>query len=211
MTAPGDPREPIPDVPELLALLRQQIEAKGGPYKRVPFDVIRARAAAMTNEQRAQARADIERAERDLEGQPAPFADPDNPTDAEIDAMLAEVDVTYAKLSPEQRHELRLGTEMAALDFHPGLVRRVFRRGRRLGPCLYAPGDPEPDPPIPLSSNQLHWRRGDDGLWRASNLRGARYAYPWRFLLNGFPQLVEVLPGDPSPPVYRVGRPWPGV
>jgi len=129
--------------------------------------------------------------------------------DDEIDARLAEVDAKVAAMTPAERDELRLDAEAATLHLHTGAVRRVFRRGRRIGPCLYEQGDPEPNPPVPVSSNLLHWTRHEDGYWRASNLRRSRcltdtrYAYQWRFLLNAFPQLTEVLPGDPPPPTYR--------
>lgn len=102
------------------------------------FDVIRERAANMTDEQRQQAEADIERAERDLARRPVHFADPDNPTDDEIDAMLAETDAVYQALSPEQKRGLHRVVNMTSAEIASG-----------------------PAPAIPAELTELVW------AWRA--------------------------------------------
>lgn len=102
------------------------------------LDVIRKRAANMTDEQRQQAEADIERAERDLARRPVHFADPNNPTDAEIDAMLAETDAVYRALSPERKRDLHRVASMTSAEIARG-----------------------PAPAIPAELTELVW------AWRA--------------------------------------------
>lgn len=180
----------IPDVPELLAALREAIERHDGHRIATTFEQIRERHAQLSAQDKARMAAEVGQVWATLN------AEIETMPEVQRDRLVVQVQEVE-----HSRHRKSPDAGCVLCTTGPD-GRRIFIRGERLGDELEREdGTPEPDPAVPVRSIVIVWTRHDDGLWRAvNNPNPEGYAYPWPLLLRTFPRLVEVLPGDDKYP-----------